>query len=181
MEESGPAVSRRMLAVCAALLAISLVAGMLFLHGSRSPELSADESAGCKQHALRYAVTDDPAEFARQKRYEAAINDPNAAPLPKPGMYARTPAWTPTLHAVSHSFVVVLYRPGISAGAMRELRALDRIATETQAPVLIAPHAQAAPLIAIAMGQELRCSSADAAQARAVRAFGAAVYSSVAH
>ena len=59
-------------------------------------------------------------------------------------MYDLAPAATPTLHAASRRYVVVFYRPDIGNDARAALRALNRAAVDTQAPVLIVPRRQRA-------------------------------------
>ncbi|WP_272475352.1 DUF3105 domain-containing protein [Baekduia alba] len=126
----------------------------------------------CTQRALKFGVTDDPAEVQRQTAFEssdAAVTDP--------GFYTQPTPAVPTLHAASHSFVVVFYRPGLPAAELRPLRALAAAGRATKAPVIVAPRpGQHAAVAALGLGQQLTCTAADAAQTARVRAFAAAIY-----
>lgn len=158
---------------------LALVAGLVTMgahaDGRTAPGATvAAADAGCRDHALKYTVTDDRAELNRQMAFEAT----NAA-VTSDGFYTRTPAMTPTLHAASHGSVVVFYRPGLSAAQLRPLRALVARAVATKAPVVVAPRAQRSALVALGVGHQLDCTAADAAQTARVRAFAAAIYPSL--
>jgi hypothetical protein len=163
-----------------ALPAIALVAGLLALGGDApDPAAAASRSAGadgCAEHALKYVVTDDAAELNRQKAFEAT-----GTAITEPGFYGdgAAPASTATLHAASHGSVVVYYRSGLSADRLRPLRALVAKATAAKVPLIVAPRRQAAALTTIALGRQLDCSAADAAQTTRVQAFATAVYPSL--
>ena len=164
--------SRRASLAFLALPLLSLLAG-LALFGAHAEGKAVPNAGGgaCAQHTLKYVVTDDPREVQRQNVFEARSNIVTA-----PGFYTRPTRSTPTLHAASHSFVVVYYRPGLAAGALRPLRALAAVAHATKVPLIVAPRSQRAPVVALGLGQQLTCSAADAAQTARVRAFAAGIY-----
>lgn len=169
---------RRALLILVVLPVIALAVGLLALGGDAPDPASAAAGSGaadgCTTHALKYTVTDSAAEFNRQKAFEASDAD-----ITEPGFYDADPSSTATLHAASHSSVVVYYRPGLSADQLRPLRALAAKAIATKAPVIIAPRRQAAAVSTLALGTQLDCSAADAAQTARVRAFAATVYASL--
>ncbi len=125
--------------------------------------------------ALRFTVTDDPAEFARQQRFEAQSNT-----VPAPGFYDRVLAVDPTLHAASHAFVVVYARPDVHGDALDALKGLDAAARRTKAPVVVSRRAQEPGLVALSRGYQLSCRLGGAAQVAEVRRFAAQEYASVA-
>lgn len=135
----------------------------------------ADEASGCTVHALRFTVTDDPAEYARQRRFERAVNA-----VPTPGFYDRVIDGDATLHAASHAYVVVFARPGVDGDAAEGLRTLSDAATRTKAPVIVSRREQAPAIVALSRGYELSCRRGGAAQAAEVRRFAAQEYPSVA-
>jgi Protein of unknown function (DUF3105) len=166
---------RRALLAFAALAVASLLAGLMTL-GAHAQDRPVPHAAGgaCTQRTLRFVVTDDPAEVQRQNSFErrsAAVTDP--------GFYGHAVPATPTLHAASHGYVVVFYRPDLPAAELRPLRALAAAGRATRAPVIVAPRRQAPAVSALGLGQQLDCSAADAAQTARVRAFAAAVYPSL--
>jgi hypothetical protein len=165
---------RRPLALLALVPLVGLVAGWLLLGGgARARAVPAAAEAGCAQKALKYIVTDDPAEVARQNVFERSGREVTA-----PGFYTRPQPSTPTLHAAWHRYVVVFYRPGLAPAALGPLRALAAAASE-QAPVIVVPRAQARPLVAIGLGQQLTCAEGGSRQVARVRAFAAAISSSL--
>lgn len=165
---------RRALLFLLVLPVFALVVGLLTMGADAKEPAASAAGASCTQHQLKYAVTDSAAEFNRQKAFEAT----NAA-ITEPGFYDRAPASTPTLHAASHSYVVVYYRPDLTAGQRRPLRALMAQATATRVPLIVAPRRQAEALTTLALGTQLDCSAADAAQIARVRAFAATYYASL--
>lgn len=170
---------RRALLTLLALPAIALVVGLLALGGDAPAPAAAASGAGadgCAERTLKYVVTDDAAEFNRQKAFEARIA---TASITAGGFYDTPQPSTPTLHAASHGTVVVFYRPGLSADQLRPLRALIARAVATKAPVVVAPRRQATALTALVAGRQLDCSAADAAQTARVRAFAATTYASL--
>jgi hypothetical protein len=168
---------RRALLLLIALPLIALVVGVLTMGAdAKQPTAATAAGASCTQHTLKYVVTDDPAEYNRQKAFEAKIDSLSITPG---GFYDAPQPMTPTLHAASHGTVVVFYRPDLSAAQLRPLRALLARATAIKAPVVIAPRRQAEPLTALVNGQQLDCSAADAAQSARVRAFAATFYPSL--
>jgi hypothetical protein len=166
---------RRALLAFIGLPLLALVAGLLTLGahaGARSvPNVS---GASCTQRTLRFGITDDPAEVQRQNAFER-----RSLAITAPGFYARPTAATPTLHAASHSFVVVYYRAGLAAEQLRPLRALSAVATATKVPLIVTPRRQRAAVTALGLGRELDCTAADAAQSARVRAFITAIYPSL--
>ena len=164
---------RRALLILVVLPVLALVAGLATLGGDAPAPAAAAPSAGaagCTEHALKYAVTDDAAEFNRQKAFEASDADITA-----PGFYDAAPPRTPTLHAASHGAVVVFHRPGLPADRLRPLRALVAKAAVAKVQLIVAPRRQATALTTIALGRQLDCSAADAAQTTRVQAFATAV------
>jgi hypothetical protein len=167
---------RRPLLVLVLAPVIALIAGLLTMgaHADAPRAVASPAGGGCTQHDLKYKVTDDPAELRRQMAFEATD-----AAVTAPGFYDHAPPATPTLHAASHSSVVVFYRPGLGAERLMPLRALVARALATKAPVIVAPRAQRAAVTALAMGRQLTCTAADAAQTARVRAFAEAIYPSL--
>jgi Protein of unknown function (DUF3105) len=166
---------RRAIALFIMLPVATLVAGVLTM-GARAHERTVPSAAGgaCTQHTLKFGVSDDPAEVGRQRVFEAALTAVTA-----PGFYAHPTPATATLHAASHSSIVVFYRPDLPAGQLRPLRALAEAGQATKAPVIVAPRRQAAALTTLGLGEQLTCTAADAAQTARVRAFAATVYPSL--
>jgi hypothetical protein len=166
---------RRALSAFFTLPLVSLVAGLV-LFGAHADGKAVPNAAGaaCTQHTLKYVVTDDPREVARQNVFE---RDDNA--VTDTGFYTRAQPSTPTLHAASHGSVVVFYRPDVPAAELAPLHALMAAAIATKAPVIVTPRRQAAPLVALAGGQQLICTAADAAQTARVRTFAAGLYQSL--
>jgi hypothetical protein len=165
---------RRPLLVLVLAPVIALIAGLLTLgaHAEAPRSLASVASGGaCRQHALRYTVTDDRAELQRQMAFEAT-----SAAITEPGFYPTAPPATATLHAAAHSSVVVYYRAGLAAAQLAPLRALSARAHATKVPLIVAPRAQRAAVVALALGRQLACSAADAAQTARVRAFAEAAY-----
>jgi hypothetical protein len=169
------ALGRRASSAFFALPLLSLVLGLVFF-GTHADGKAVPNAAGaaCTQHTLRYVVTDDQREVQRQNAFERGLNV-----VTPPGFYARPTPSTPTLHAASHSFVVVFYRPGLPDAQLRPLRTLVAEALATKAPVIVAPRRQATALTALGLGQQLDCTAADAAQTARVRTFAAAIYASL--
>jgi hypothetical protein len=166
---------RRPLLVLLGLPLLALLAGVVTLGAHAKVRTVADASgADCRQHALRYVVTDDPRELRRQDVFERDDDR-----VTDNGFYTHAVPSTPTLHAASHGTVVVFYRPGLSADRLRPLHALMDAAVATKAPVVVAPRHQAEPLVALAGGEQLTCTAADAAQTARIRAFAAGLYSSL--
>lgn len=167
---------RRALSLFIALPLLALVAGLATMGARAEDAPSAPDLAGgaCTQHALKFGVTDDPAVVQRQDAFERT-----QAAVTAPGFYTRPTPATPTLHAAAHSFVVVFYRPDLSAEQLRPLRALAEQAVATKAPVVVAPRRQAGAVTALALGAQLTCIAADAAHTARVRAFAAAAYPSL--
>ncbi|HWI73121.1 MAG TPA: DUF3105 domain-containing protein [Baekduia sp.] len=166
---------RRPLCALIVLPVLALLAGLVTM-GAHAQDRPVPSVAGgsCAQRALKFGVTDDPAEVERQTVFERR----NTA-VTEPGFYARAVVPTPTLHAASHGYVVVFYRPGLPAAQLRPLRALAAAARATKAPVIVAPRRQAAAVTALGLGQQLDCTAADAAQTTRVRAFAATIYPSL--
>jgi hypothetical protein len=161
----------------AGLLGASFVVGALIwgVRGSAAPSI-ADGASGCTVHPLRFTVTDDPAEFARQQRFEATDTE-----VPRPGLYDRALDEVATLHAASHAFVVVFVRSAttLDSGTRAALHRFDDAARATKAPVLIVRREQTPALVALSRGYALRCATAGAAQVAEVRRFAAQEYASV--
>jgi hypothetical protein len=175
---------RRPLLVLLVLPVLALAAGLLTLgaHAQPAPrhaprvDATASAAAGCTQRTLKYVITDDPRVVQRQTMFENTNNV-----VTEPGFYTAPQPYTPTLHAASHGYVVVFFRPGLSAAALRPLHALAAAALATRAPVVVAPRpGQHDALVALGLGSQFACASAPtAAQATQVRAFAAGVYPSV--
>ncbi|MEH3053952.1 MAG: hypothetical protein PGN13_08090 [Patulibacter minatonensis] len=161
--------------VLGALLVGSLVAGLVVwgTGGEAPPTVGA--ASGCTVTPLKYTVTNDPAVFAEQKRFESTINA-----VPKPGFYDRVLDPIPTLHAASHSFVVVFAREGLGGAGIDGLQAMERAAVATKAPVVVSRRRQDAAFVALSRGYELSCAEGGAVQAAEVRRFAAQEYASVA-
>lgn len=174
-ETSGGGGHHRLAFVLVGLLLAGLVIGLatVGLEGEKAPSVAA--GTGCKVHPLAYTVTDDAAEFAEQKAFEATGADVTA-----PGLYKVPLDLVPALHAASHAYVVVFHEKGLGGAPMAELRALNDRASATKAPVIIAPREQDAGLVAIARGYELSCTDATAQAAAEVTRFAAQTYASVA-
>jgi hypothetical protein len=163
----GTPISPRALVSAALALAALLAVGVLFLGlGGGAP--AAAQAGGCVSGTFAY----DAAEQGRQRAFEAKIG--NGAELPAIGFHEAAPDETATLHAASHAYVVVFYRPGIDATA---LRALAADATALQIPLIAAPRTQKAALVAITQRVQLTC---DAPRVDAVRAFAAGSYADLA-
>ena len=96
--------------------------------------------------------------------------------MPSPGFHSRPLDATATLHAASHAYVVVFYRPGAASAA---LEALATAATEQKVPLVVAPRAQRQALVAITQERRLDCAAAGAEQVDAIRRFSAASYPSL--
>lgn len=157
-------------------LVVSLVAGALVwgTAGEVAPTV-ADEASGCTVHPLRFTVTDDPAEFARQRTFERAVNT-----VPKPGYYERVLDRDAALHAASHAYVVVFMRHDIGGDGRDGLRALSAAAVRTKAPVVVSEREQQPAIVVLSRGYELSCRKDGAAQAAEARRFAAQEYASVA-
>jgi Protein of unknown function (DUF3105) len=168
---------RRPLLVLLLLPVLALLAGLLAFggHADGRTRTVADVSGdACTQHAPRFGITDDPAEVERQRAFERS-----SQAITAPGFSTRPAPAVPTLHAASHSSIVVFYRQGLPAEKLAGLRDLVSVAVATQAPVVVTPRRQAAALTALGLGQQLTCATADAAQVARVRAFAAAIYPSL--
>ncbi|MBO9533951.1 MAG: hypothetical protein J7513_13355 [Solirubrobacteraceae bacterium] len=174
-DDHGGGLSLRSIVFLVGALLVALAGGMVVwgASGDVAPTV-ADEASGCTVRALRFTVTDDPAEFARQQRFEVTTNT-----LPAPGFYDRELAADPTLHAASHSFVVVYARPDVGGDAIDGLKGLDAAARKTKAPVVISRRAQGPALVALSRGYQLSCRQGGAPQAAEVRRFAAQEYASV--
>lgn len=175
-DEAGGWLGRRTIALLLAGLVASLIGGIVLwgTAGEVAPTV-ADEASGCEVHALRFTVTDDPAEYARQRRFEQTVNA-----VPTPGFYDRVLDRDATLHAASHAFVVVFARADVDGDGRDGLRALSDAATRTKAPVVISRREQQPAIVALSRGYELSCRQGGAAQAAEVRRFAAQEYASVA-
>lgn len=175
-QDEGPAMSRRALVLLTLALLVTLAGGVAIL-GLRRDDGPAvtDTASGCRVHALAFTVTDDEDEFAEQQAFERDVNE-----LPAPGFYDRELDLVPTLHAASHSYVVVFTRPGLSGDGVELLRAMERRAVGTKAPVIVAQRDQDDAVVAIARGYELACEEGGGVQAAEVNRFAAQLYASVA-
>ena len=169
MEGTSSAISLRALATAAVALAVLLAAGVLTL-GLGGGESAAAESAsgGCVTGTFAY----DAAEARRQQAFEARLGQ--GAELPAFGFHAAAPDMTAALHAASHSYVVVFFRPGTDTTA---LRALAADAKAQQIPLVAAPREQRAALVAITQSAQISC---DAPRVDAVREFAAPYYAGLA-
>src|SRR4051794_23435011 len=167
---------RRPLLALLGLPLVALLVGLLTLgaHAQTAPRVADASGGACTQHTLKYGITDDPAEVQRQTAFESS----NAA-ITASGFYGRPTPAVPTLHAASHSTVVVFYRPDLSARELAPLHALMAVAVAPKAPLIVTPRRQVAPLVALGLGQQLTCTAADAAQTARVRAFAAGIYPSL--
>lgn len=172
----GGGVGRGTIALLTLGLLGSLIAGLLIwgLGGSVAPTV-ASEASGCTVHPLRFTVTDDPGEFARQQRFESTINA-----VPAPGFYDRALDEVATLHAASHAFVVVFVGAGLVDDGRAGLRGLADAATRTKAPVIVSQRRQTDAIVALSRGYALTCARGGAAQAAEARRFAAQEYASVA-
>ncbi len=173
--DAARALGLRTTALLVGVLLASLVAGLVVWGtGGQVAPTVADEASGCRVHPLRFTVTDDPAEFARQKRFESTVNavptrllrPPARCRLDPPRRFARV-------------------RRGLRAARCqrrrhrRAPRAQYR-AERTKAPVVISRRAQQPALVALSRGYALTCRQGGAPQAAEVRRFAAQEYESVA-
>ena len=166
MDGTSTALSLRALATAGVALAALLAAGVLFLGvGGGEPAVA---QTGCVTGTFAY----DAAEQGRQRAFEARIG--NGAELPAFGFHEAAADMTAALHAASHSYVVVFYRPGTDTTA---LRALAADAQAQQIPLVAAPREQRAALVAITQSVQLTC---DAPRVDAVRDFAAPYYAGLA-
>jgi hypothetical protein len=171
MDGTSSAISPRALALAAAALAALLAVGVLTLGlGGAPPAAAQTATGGCVSGPFTY----DAAEARRQLAFEARLDDPGAAPLPAFGFHAGAQDETATLHAASHAWVVVFYRPGIDTSA---LRALAAAAVAQKVPLVAAPRRQREALVAITQDRRIACAGAST---DAVREFAAAYYPSLA-
>ncbi|MBJ7471627.1 MAG: hypothetical protein JHD16_10015 [Solirubrobacteraceae bacterium] len=175
-DDDRPAGGRRTAVILVAALVIALIAGLATwgLAGEQAPTV-ADGASGCEVRALAYTVTDDPEEFAIQKRFESEDNT-----VPAPGFYDRILEPVAALHAAAHAYVVVFVRPGARGDGVDRLRALEERAAATKAPVIVSQREQVPGFVALARGYELSCADDGAAQAAEVARFAAQLYGSVA-
>ncbi len=166
----------RTIALLVGALVVSLIGGAVLwgTAGDVAPTV-ADAASGCTVQTLRFTVTDDPAEFERQRRFERELNT-----VPQPGYFERTLDRDATLHAASHAYVVVFMRGDLDGDGRDGLRGLSDAAKRTKAPVLVSEREQAPAIVALSRGYELRCARGGAAQAAEVRRFAAQEYASVA-
>lgn len=175
-DESGHGLGLRTVLALVAVLVGSLVAGVLVWGtGTDAPPTVSNAATGCTVEPLRFTVTNDPKVFAAQQQFEQGLNA-----VPKPGYYDRVLDSVPTLHAASHSFVVVYVGDGVDGDATDSLKALAKAAVQTKAPVIVSKRAQQPALVALSRGYQLTCPKGTVAQAAEVRRFAAQEYASVA-
>jgi hypothetical protein len=159
MDGTSPAISLRAVVTAVLALAALLAAGVLTLGLGGGASAAAQAASGdCSIDTFAY----DAAEERRQRAFEQRLTS-SGATLPEPGFYAESPDRTATLHAVSHNYVVILYRPGADTAPLRRL-ASD--AAALQAPVIIAPGEQDEALVAMSGHLQLTCPSGGADAAR---------------
>jgi hypothetical protein len=122
--------------------------------------------AGCKETKLEYGLTNDP---DGGRAYESQIVFGVHPPLPAPGFYA--PADTPDpetlLHALTHAWTVIKYRPG---GDLSSYKRLGRELASRRVVVVSGGERMPFALGAVVWGTQVTCTRADAAIAGA-RAF----------
>jgi hypothetical protein len=169
MDSTPSAISLRAVVTAALALTALLAVGVLTLGlGGGAPAAAAQATttttAGCTTGPFAY----DAAEARRQQAFESRLDQ--GATLPPFGFYTDAPDETATLHAASHSWVVVFYRPGVDTTA---LRTLTEEAVALKIPLLAAPRRQKPAFVAVTQNEQLTCSGASA---DAVRAFAAARY-----
>lgn len=163
---TGTPISLRALATAVAALVALLAAGVLTLGvGGAEP---AAAQPGCSSGPFAF----DAAEQGRQRAFEARLGQ--GADLPALGFHTTAPDLTATLHAATHAYVVVFYRPGSETPA---LKALAADATAFKVPLIVAPREQQAALVAIAQGTRLECA---APRVDSVRALAAGMYADLA-
>jgi hypothetical protein len=111
------------------------------------PKAAAVQSTACKERTLAYGLSDDP-----RAQSEALFGA--HPPLPRPGYYGPEDGPDPqaVLHAVTHRWVVVKYRPGVDA---RRLAKGPRTLVISGGPNM--PFA----LGAVAWGAQLTCATPD--------------------
>jgi hypothetical protein len=166
MDRTSSAISVRALASAAFALAVLLAAGVLILGlGGGEPAVA---QTGCATGRFAY----DAAEQRRQRAFEARLG--SGADLPPSGFHASAQDMTATVHAASHAYVVVFYRPGMDTTA---LRALATDAQALQIPLVAVPREQRAALVAITRSVQFTC---DAPRVDAVRGFAAGYYADLA-
>lgn len=166
MDGTPTAISLRAVVTAAVALAALLAAGVLTLGlgGGEPAAAQAPAAGGCVAGTFAY----DAVEQRRQARFEAALAE--GASLPAFGFHADAQDSTATLHAASHSYVVVYYRPGAATAALKRLAA-DAVARKI--PLVASPRRQDAALVAITQDRELTCAGA---QVDAIRSFASATY-----
>lgn len=162
-------ISLRAAGIAAAALVALLVAGVLaFGLGGGRPAVAQAASGGCTTGPFAY----DAAETRRQAAFETRIGE--GAELPAWGFHATAPDITATLHAASHSAIVVFYRPGTDTAA---LRALADDAVAQQIPFVAVPREQRRALVAITQNVRLTC---DTTRVDTLREFAAPYYAGLA-
>lgn len=183
-EDGAAGISRR--AVAAALTAVVLAFGagafLLGFDGERAAPppaaTTAALAAGCTEQPLRFTVTNDQREVDRQLAFERAYQR-GASELPPVGFHTAALDPTASLHAASHSWVVVYYDAALRGDRLDRLRALFAEIGEQKIPALASPRSQTAGLVAVRNGAELTCEQAGPAQVEQVRRFTAALYPSL--
>lgn len=172
----GHGLSARTIALLVAVVVGSLIAGVVIwgTKGEQAPTVG-NAQTGCAVQPLRFTVTNDPKVFAHQLQFERQFNT-----VPKPGFYDRVLDAVPTLHAASHSYVVVFASAKVSGDALDSLKALSAAAVATKAPVIVSRRDQPQALVALSRGYQLTCPSGGVSQAAEVRRFAAQEYASVA-
>jgi hypothetical protein len=133
---------------------------------ARAAAASATPAAGCKETKLAYGLTNDR-EGGRA--YESQILFGAHPPLPAPGFYAPADSPDPDalLHALSHGWMIVKYRPGGDLGAFKRL---GRELSSRRVVVVSGGQGMPFALGAVVWGAQETCAKAADAAAGA-RAF----------
>jgi hypothetical protein len=125
------------------------------------PRPAAAHDGACDERTLAYGLTDDR---GAGREYESRILFGAHPPLPRPGFYA--PADTPdpdaVLHALSHHWLVVKYRPGADTAA---LETLARGLAARRVLVISGGDGMPFAVGALVWGAQLTCAHADLAAA----------------
>jgi hypothetical protein len=145
---------RAPLILVALLLASGTLMWLAFGRGSATAQpvrAATARHTTCDERPLAYGLSDDR-EAGRA--YESQALFGAHPPLPRPGYYAPadTPAPDVILHALSHRWVVIKYRPGVDAQALPAGPRTLVVSGGAKMPF---------PLGAVAWGRQLTCRASD--------------------
>lgn len=173
-------ISRRAVCALAAFVVATFAACVLVfgLGSAGSAPAVAGVHDGCRESDLRFTVTNDQREVDRQLAFEQRLLDAKTQ-LPRTRFHTEPVDPTASLHSVSHGYVVVYYRDDLAAGDLGDLRALEGLADSQKVPLVMAPRAQGAALVAVRRDTEMTCTTAGTEQVAQLRRFAAAKYRSL--